>query len=386
MGYIPPFLIKRSFMSAQARSEFSLALNQVCSERGIDPEIVLETIKAAIVAAYRKDFGIEGIEDIQIELNSDNGEAKIIKNEKDITPPGFGRIAAQTAKQVILQRIREAEKKAIIMDYSDKVGSLVNGMVLRFDNNNVVVDIGKTEALMPPSDQLPSEHYRLNQKLVFYIVGIREGVKGGEIIVSRVHKGLIEGLFKREVPEVQSKAVVIKEIAREGGYRSKVAVISNQAGVDPVGSCVGQKGVRIQAIINELGGQERIDIIQYNDDPLKYIASALAPAKDLEIILDIDNKSAIAKVANEQLSLAIGKDGQNVRLAVKLTGWKIDLKSKSEKEIESKETSKEVIMEDSTNKFKKPVKLKKIKSSVKDKKVKATSQVKKTKIPKKKVK
>lgn len=317
-------------MPAQARSEFSLALNQVCSERGIDPQTVIDTIKAAILAAYRKDFGAEGLEELVIEINIESGEAKILKGDQDITPPGFGRIAAQTAKQVILQRIREAEKKAVISDYSERIGTLTNGMVLRFDNNNIIVDIGKTEAVMPPIEQLPSERYHLNQRLIFYLVGIRESLKGSEIVVSRAHKGLIEGLFKREVPEVQSKAVEIKEIAREGGSRSKVAVSSIQSGVDPVGSCVGQKGVRVQAIINELGGQERIDIIQYNEDPQKFIAAALAPAKDISVSIDEDKHTALAFVPDEQLSLAIGKEGQNVRLAAKLTGWKIDIKGKSE--------------------------------------------------------
>jgi len=315
-------------MPATIRSEFSLALNQVATERGIDPAIVLETIKAAILAAYRKDYGSDELEQFDVQLNGDTGEAKIFKDGKDITPPGFGRIAAQTAKQVILQRIREAEKQAVLADYQTKVGAIVPGMVLRFDGPNVIVDIGRTQAVMPVSEQSQSERYHLNQRLSFYIEGIRETTRGNEIIVSRAHKGLVEGLFRREVPEVASGAVELRVIAREAGGRTKVAVYSTQSGVDPVGSCVGQKGVRVQGVIGELGGMEKVDIIQWNDDAKLFIASALAPAKDLDVILNEEKKEAQVLVPDDQLSLAIGRDGQNVRLAAKLTGWKIDIKGK----------------------------------------------------------
>src|SRR3989338_2976281 len=284
-------------MPAIVRSEFALALNQVATERGIDPDIVLDTIKAAILAAYRKDYGTEEIEELEITIDPQSGEAKVFKDKKDITPAGFGRIAAQTAKQVILQRIREAEKKAIIADYTTKVGTIVNGMILRFDGPNIIVDIGRAEGVMPPSEQIPNEKYRLNQRLTFYIESIRQTTRGNEIIVSRAHKGLVSNLFKREVPEVNNNSVEIKEIAREPGNRTKIAVSSTQPGVDPVGSCVGQKGVRVQAVINELGGLEKIDIIQWNDDPKLFIASALAPAKDIEIILNEKKKTAVAIVA-----------------------------------------------------------------------------------------
>ena len=321
-------------MPAVARTEFALALNQVCAERGIDPNVVLETIKAAILAAFRKDFPEDfnaAPEEYTVELNGDTGEAKIVQGKKDVTPPGFGRIAAQTAKQVILQRIREAEKSAILADYSSRIGTLVNGMVLRFDGPNIVIDIGKTEAVMPPQEQVPQERYRLNQRLIFYIEGIRESQRGNEIVVSRSHKGLVENLFRREVPEVASGSVDIKVIAREAGSRSKVAVQSNQQGVDPVGSCVGQKGVRVQAVMADLG-EERIDIIQFNDTADKFIASALSPAKEVVVELNEKKQTATVIVPDEQLSLAIGKEGQNVRLAAKLTGWKIDIKGKSEME------------------------------------------------------
>lgn len=315
-------------MPATIKSEFSLALNQVATERGIDPAVVLETIKAAILAAYRKDYGATELDVLIVELNPDTGEAKIFKENKDITPPGFGRIAAQTAKQVILQRIREAEKQAVLADYQTKIGSIVPGMVLRFDGPNVIIDIGRTQAVMPPTEQSQGERYHLNQRLTFYIEGIRETLRGNEIIVSRAHKGLVEGLFKREVPEVASGAVELRIVAREAGGRTKLAVYSNQSGVDPVGSCVGQKGVRVQAVIAELGGNEKVDIIQWNDDAKQFLGAALAPAKDLDITLDEKKKSALVFAPDDQLSLAIGRDGQNVRLAAKLTGWKIDIRGK----------------------------------------------------------
>ncbi len=317
-------------MPAIVRSEFALALNQVATERGIDPSVVLESIKAAILAAYRKDYGTptDELEGLVVELNPDNGEAHITKDGKDITPPGFGRIAAQTAKQVILQRIREAEKQAILTDFSAKVGNIVSGMVLRFDGPNVIVDIGRTQAVMPPNEQSPAERYRLNQRYTFYIEGIRETYRGNEIIVSRAHKGLVSGLFAREVPEVSQGAVEIREIAREAGSRTKVAVFSNQSGVDPVGSCVGQKGVRVQAVIGELGGDEKVDIIQWSDDSAQFISAALSPAKDISVELNQAAKTATVTVPEDQLSLAIGREGQNVRLAAKLTGWRIDLKGK----------------------------------------------------------
>lgn len=317
-------------MPAIQRSEFALALNQVCTERGVDPEVVLETIKAAILAAYKKDYGFDETEEMAVELNPDSGEARIFRGKKNVTPPGFGRIAAQTAKQVILQRIREAEKHAVIVDYSAKVGSITNGMILRFDGPNILVDIGKAEGVMPPQEQVPTERYRINQRLAFYIEGIRDSYRGQEVVVSRSHEKLVEGLFRREVPEVASGAVEVKNVAREAGSRSKIAVFSAQNGVDPVGSCVGQKGVRVQAVINELSN-EKIDIIQYSDDPIKFISFALSPAKEIEVQIISEKKQiALAIVPDDQLSLAIGKEGQNARLAAKLTGYKINIKGKSQ--------------------------------------------------------
>ena len=319
------------------RTEFATALSQVANERGIKPEVVLETIKSAIIAAYHRDTKERGIiiseeEEFEVEIDPQSGEAKIFqkkgKKREDITPPGFGRIAAQTAKQVILQKIREAEKSAILEEYSERVGTLVSGMILRFDGPNIVVEIGKTEAVMLPTEQVRSEGYKLNQRLTFYIEGIKEGPRGQQIIVSRTSKGLVEGLFKREVPEVSSGAVEVAVVAREAGARTKIAVFSNQAGVDPVGSCVGQKGVRVQQVIEELNG-EKIDIIQYNEDPEKFIAASLSPAEGISVKLDKKGKIAKVTVPDGQLSLAIGKGGQNVRLAAKLTGYKIDIVGES---------------------------------------------------------
>ncbi len=314
-------------MPAIQRSEFALALNQVATERGIDIKVVLEAVENAILAAYRKDHpGVE-VEEYRASLNPSTGEAKIFHNDTNVTPPGFGRIAAQTAKQVILQKIREKEKEAILSEYKIRVGTIVNGMVLRFAGPNVIVDIGKTEAVMPPPEQITNEKYHLNQRLTVYLLEIRPGLKGDEIIVSRANTGLLEGLFKREVPEIAQGSVIIKAIAREAGNRSKIAVYSNQGGIDPVGSCVGQKGVRVQAIIQEFGGLEKIDIIQWQESPKNYIAQALSPVKDLRVEINEEEKTARVYVAQKDLSLAIGKDGQNVRLASKLTGYRIEIES-----------------------------------------------------------
>lgn len=323
-------------MAIQSRSEFASALNQVCSERGIEPEVVIDSIKQAILAAYRKDYGEP--EGISVELDTNSGEVKLDLGGKDVTPAGFGRIAAQTAKQVILQRIREAEKNAILEEYSSKINTIVSGVIQRISGPVITVNLGKAEAIMPPGEQARNEKYFVNQRLKFYVVGIKEGARGEEIIVSRSDNGLLEGLFKQEVPEIASGSVEIKVIAREAGSRSKIAVYSSQPGVDPVGSCVGQKGVRVQAVINELS-DEKIDVITYQEDVGEFIKSALAPAKDLQVEINEEEKIAEVTAPDDQLSLAIGKEGQNVRLAAKLTGYKIDIRGKSgtPKEVEEKE-------------------------------------------------
>lgn len=323
-------------MAVVQRSEFTLALNQVASERGVDPQVVLDTIKNAILAAFKKDHPIPEEEEEQyaVELDPKSGETHIMHEKKDITPPGFGRIAAQTAKQVLLQKIREKEKDAIIEEYSRRIGTIVSGHVLRFQGPNVIVDIGKTEAIMPPQHKIPNEQYYINKKIQVYIVEIGEDVKRGkDVIVSRAHAGLIEGLLKKEVPEVAAGSVQIKKVVREPGSRAKVAVYSEQSGIDPVGSCVGQKGVRIQAVIDALDGLEKIDVIQYSPDLPKFIINALSPAKDLKVSVNQDERTAHITAPREQLPLIIGKEGQNVRLASKLAGVVI--------EVEGVETSTE---------------------------------------------
>lgn len=341
-------------MPAQIKSEFLLALNQVCSERNIDPDTVLETIKQSLVAAFRKDKSLTGevvdLEQYIADIDQSTGEFAVFEKKEDgskgknVTPPGFGRIAAQTAGQVLRQRIREAEKKAVIEDFTAKVGTIASGTVLRFDGPNVIVDINKAEAVMPPQEQVPSEHYRLNQKLIVYVEGIRESARGQEIIVSRAHKNLVIELFRREVPELQNDTIEVKAIAREAGGRTKIAVSALQPGIDPVGACVGQKGVRVQAVITELGGLEKLDIIQWSDDPVSLITQALAPAKDIEVVLDEKNQSAVAYVPEDKLSLAIGREGQNARLAAKIAGWKIDIKGKAVAKAEA--TVEETVVEE----------------------------------------
>ncbi len=309
-------------MPAVQRSEFFLALNQLATERGLDVTIIVDAVKNAILAAYRKDHPEADPETFTVTLNQNSGEARVIDaNNKDVTPPGFGRIAAQTAKQVILQKVREEEKAAVLADFKSRIGTVMNGMILRFVGPNIIVVLGKTEALMPVSEQIPNERYHPNQQLSFYILDIREGPKGQELIVSRTNKGLLEGLFRKEVPEIAQGGVIFKAIAREPGVRSKVAVAATTTGIDPVGSCVGQKGVRVQAVIQEFGGLEKIDVIQWQEDPTVFIAHALAPAKNLEVVVDEKNKTAIVYADAEELASAIGKDGQNARLAKELTGF-----------------------------------------------------------------
>jgi N utilization substance protein A len=384
------------------RTEFAQALKAVATERGLDADVILETIRQAIIAAYRRDARERGEDtenfDFDVALNPINGEAKIFSwpvtvsedgtrtptgdEKKDVTPPGFGRIAAQTAKQVIHQKIREAEKGAIMDEFSLKVGTLISGMILRFDGSDVKVDIGRTEAIMPADERIPNEHLTANQRLTFLLKDIKEGAKGKEIILSRADPVFVEKLFAREVPEISSGSVVIKLIAREAGVRTKIAVASEQSGVDPVGSCVGQRGVRVQAVTNELGG-ERIDVIPYCEDLKELIAGALSPAENLVVALDKDQKIATVTAPEDQLSQAIGKEGQNVRLAAKLTGVRIEVAGakvdqverivrKEVKQLEKPDTElekaekKEMVVEDTKKAvIKKPAKKKAIKPAAK---------------------
>ena len=323
-----------------ARTEFAAALNQIASERNIPVEVILDAVKSALVASFNKDFEAEAkkIEEkgemITVDLDPETGEFKLksgkadasAKDYVDITPPGFGRIAAQTAKQVILQQVREAEKTGIIAEYQGRLGEVTTGMVQRMDGKNVIVDIGRGQGVMPPEEQVRNEYYRLNSRISVLLLDIRDSFKGQQIIVSRTDPRLVTALFAREVPEVGAGTVVVKVIAREAGNRTKISVASNQEGVDPVGSCVGQKGVRVQAVINELNG-EKIDIIQYSDDKDKFLKSALAPAEAIKLEFSKDNSEVTVTVPDDQLSLAIGRGGTNVKLAAKLVGVRIKVVS-----------------------------------------------------------
>lgn len=365
-------------MSMQTpRTEFAQAIKAISTERGLDADVILNTIKHAIVAAYKRDARERG-EDVdafeyEVVLDPTTGGAKVLawdapeveldeegepveeseearaervaevseKDKKDVTPPGFGRIAAQTAKQVIHQKIREAEHGAIMDEYTDRVGALISGMVLRFDGPNVRVDLGRAEALMPKEERVPNERLSLNQRLSFLLVEIQETPRGRKLILSRSRAEFVQKLFEREVPEMGAGSVEVKKIVRDPGVRTKMAVHSNQSGIDPVGSCVGQKGVRVQAVTNELGG-ERVDIIPWNEDVIELIKVALAPAEGLSVELDEEEKIAHVKAPEDQLSLAIGKDGQNARLASELTGWRIEVEPEdgASKSTEDKENDK----------------------------------------------
>ena len=315
-----------------AITEFSAALNQVAAERGIPVDSVLESIRLALASAYKKDRKehdeIVELEDIVVELDQDTGEAKILRDGKDVTPSGFGRIAAQTAKQVILQKIRETEKDVTYKEFQDKIGTLITATIFKVDYNLVVLDLGKPYAygVMPAQEQVQTEQYRPNQRVKVLVKEIRESSKGPEIIVSRSDPLFIEKLFEQEVPEIISGVVKIEAIAREAGSRTKMAVSSSDEKIDPVGSCVGQKGVRVQSIIAELFG-EKIDIIPYSVTTEKFIAASLSPAMVTEVELQPEEKRAIVSVPEDQQSLAIGKEGQNARLANKLTNWRIDIKA-----------------------------------------------------------
>jgi N utilization substance protein A len=334
-------------MAAQGpRTEFSQALRAIAQERGLDADIILDTIKQAYVAAYKRDAREQGVDvdanDYDAEIDNSSGEAKIFgwpleapEERADVTPPGFGRIAAQTAKQVIHQKIREAEKGVVMDEYGGRVGSLISGTVLRFDGPNVRVDLGKTEGLMPAEERIPTEHLSPAQRLTFLIKSIEEGPRGKQIILSRADPELIKKIFAREVPEIGSGSVEIRIIAREPGARTKIAVFSTQPGVDPVGSCVGQKGVRVQAVTNELGG-ERVDIIPWSEDPEELIRATFSPVEITAIKLNKKDKTAIISVPVDQLSLAIGKDGQNIKLAGKITDFRIEAQEAEASEVVEK--------------------------------------------------
>jgi len=348
---VPAFFLQNNYMAQQTpRTEFAQALKAVANERGLDIAVILDTMKEAIEAAWRRDRREHGEDtegsEVEVEMDNVSGETKVFawpqdvpEERKDVTPPGFGRIAAQTAKQVIHQKIREAEKGAIMDEFSGRTGSLISGMILRFDGPNVRVDLGRTEARMPAEERISTERLSPNQRLSFLLKKIEDGPRGKEIILSRADPQFVVKLFEREVPEIGSKSVEIRTIAREPGIRSKIAVYSNQSGVDPVGSCVGQKGVRVQTVTNELGG-ERVDIIPWNEDKIELIKASLSPVEVLNVNLDTDTNIAQVTVPEDQLSLAIGKDGQNVRLVSKLADVRIDILGavgEKKEEVESNE-------------------------------------------------
>lgn len=336
-------------MQQKLKTEFAQALKAVASARRLNAEVILETIKQAIVAAYKKDASekgqvVDGFE-FEVEIDPNNGETKVFswpkgeyEKKQNVTPPGFGRIAAQTAKQVIHQKIREAERDAIIDEFSDRVNSLISGTIIRFDGGDVRVDLGRSEATMPSSERIPNEKLGISQRLTFLIKEIRDGGFGKQIILSRSDPMFVQKLFEREVPEISAGSVSISRIAREPGIRTKICVISTQSSIDPVGSCVGQKGIRVQAVTNELGG-ERIDIIQDTEDVGELIKFSIAPATNVMVELDQQQKIAYVRVPQNQLSLAIGKDGQNAKLVAKLSGWKIKIKSDDETTQEKKSGS-----------------------------------------------
>jgi N utilization substance protein A len=346
------------------KSDFLLAITQISAEKNLPSEVVLSAVEAALVSAYRKD-NFAPNQNISVKINPTTGkvqvwaekavveqpsdrsreisleEARQIKLDAQVgevvmvesTPSNAGRIAAQTAKQVILQRLHEAEHSAIFEEYAGREGDIVTGLVQRVDPRQVYIDLGRTEAILPAAEQVPGERYRVGQRLKVNILEVVRTNKGPRVILSRSHPDLLRRLFEMEIPEIFNGTVTIESIAREAGYRSKVAVAARQEGIDPVGCCVGLRGIRIQNIVNELNG-EKIDVVMWSSDPATFIANALSPAQIVRVELIKEEGVATVVVPDRQLSLAIGKEGQNVRLAAKLTGWRIDIKSASEAESE----------------------------------------------------
>jgi len=348
------------------KSDFLLAITQLSAEKNLPKEVVISAVEAALVSAYRKDnFAtnqniavkidpttskvevwaektvVERPSDSRCEISLD--EAHQIKPDAQIgetieveaTPPNAGRIAAQTAKQVILQRLHEAEHSAIFEEFADKEGDVITGLVQRIEPRQIFIDLGRTEAVLPAVEQVHNERYRVGQRLKVYLLEVVRTNRGPRVVVSRSHPNLLRRLFELEVPEVFNGIVELKSIAREAGYRSKVAVAARQDGIDPVGCCVGLRGIRIQNIVSELSG-EKIDVVMWNPSASAFIANALSPAQVLSVELNDEERVATVVIPDKQLSLAIGKEGQNVRLAAKLTGWRIDIKSASIAEAEAK--------------------------------------------------
>ena len=341
--------------------EFIQALDDIEKDKGISKDVLLEAIETALVSAYKKDFGSK--DNVRVEISAEEGEVKVFSRKEvveevenknseislteaenidskfgigdiveiEVTPANFGRIAAQTAKQVVMQRIREAERDVIFDRYKEKEDELITGTIQRFHNDNILIDMGKTEALLPPSEQIAGEKYEIGERIKLYVVEVSTTNKGPRILVSRTHPGLLKRLFEIEVPEIFQGLVEIKAVAREAGQRSKMAVNSSDRQVDPVGACVGPKGMRVQAVVDQLNN-EKIDIVKWDEDPEEFVANALNPAEVISVNINKSDKIAEVVVPDFQLSLAIGKEGQNARLAAKLTGWKVDIKKESEVE------------------------------------------------------
>ena len=337
-----------------------MALDELEKERGISKEYLLESLEVALVAAYKKNF--DSAENVKVEIDSQTGEIhvyaqkevvetvensqlqisledakKIEKKAKigdiiniETKPKDFGRIAAGAAKQHVIQKVREAERNMIFDEYNDRKGEIVTGIIQKADKGTVVLDLGKLEGIMPLKEQIPTEHYHVNDKIKAYVLSVEKGLKGApQVLVTRSHPDVIKKLFELEIPEIYEGLIEVKAVSRDPGYRSKVAVYSKNPDIDPVGSCVGAKGIRIQNIINEMNG-EKIDVIEWSEDPATFICAALLPAHVLAVDIKEDEKFAQVIVPDEELSLAIGKGGQNARLAVKLTNWKIDIKSETQ--------------------------------------------------------
>lgn len=347
-------------------NELMQALNELEKERGIPKKALIDAIKAALNTAYKKNFGTA--QNVNVELNEATGavqvfaQKRIVDEVKDkcleisiqeaeqidsecllndvidveVTPSNFGRIAAQTAKQVVVQKLREAERSMIYEEFSEREGEVVTGVIQRIESKMVIINLGRTEGIMLPSDQIVSERYEVGQRIKGYIYEVKNTSKGPSVFISRSHPYFLRRLFELEVPEIYEGLVEIKSIAREAGSRSKISVNSLDEKVDSVGACVGPRGIRVQNIVMELSG-EKIDIIKYNKDPEKYIANALSPSKVVGVLIYEEEKVARVIVPDYQLSLAIGKEGQNARLAAKLTGWKVDIKSESQWEAENDE-------------------------------------------------
>lgn len=343
--------------------EFVDALNQLQKEKGISKEILIEAIEAALISSYKRNFGTS--QNVRVDIDGETGEVKVLSRklvveevedklleisledakrvnpnfelddtlEFEVTPKDFGRIAAQTAKQVVVQRIREAERGVVYEEYIDREGDIITGRISRVSRGMVFVNLGKTEAMIEPNEQVESETYEHNKRIKVFITQVKKTNKGPQIFLSRSHPNLVKRLFELEVPEITEGDVEIVNVSREAGYRSKIAVKAIDENVDSVGACVGNKGVRVQGIVEELNG-EKIDIIRYDEDPAKFITSALSPAQVTSVTVEEESKSAKVIVPDYQLSLAIGKEGQNARLAAKLTGWKIDIKSESQVKVD----------------------------------------------------